>query len=98
MVQRIGGKRRKTRSIMRKRVNARGIIPITKYFQKFNEGEIVQLNAEPAVQKGIYSLNFHGKSGKIINKSGTCYNVLIKDGNKEKTLIVHPVHLKRILK
>ena len=28
-------------------------------------------------------------------KKGNCYEVLIKDGGKEKTLIVHPIHLKK---
>ncbi|MFT4297661.1 MAG: 50S ribosomal protein L21e [Candidatus Woesearchaeota archaeon] len=96
MVQRIGGKMRKSRYKMRKKVNARGKIPITKYLQKFNEGDKVQLNAESAVQKGIYSLNYHGKAGIVSKKEGTCYNVMIKDGKKEKCIIVHPVHLKRL--
>ena len=96
MVQRIGGKRRKTRSKMRKSVSDRGKVSITKYFQELNENDMVQLVAEPAVQKGIYDLNFHGKSGVVTGKRGKCYLVDIKDGKKSKTLIVHPVHLKKL--
>jgi large subunit ribosomal protein L21e len=96
MVQRIGGNRRKSRSKMRKKVNTRGKISITKYLQEFKDGDRVQLKAEPAVQKGLYALNFHGKTGIISSKTGTCYYVKITDGGKEKNLIVHPVHLKRL--
>lgn len=95
MVQRIGGARRKSRAKMRKPVKSRGKISITDYFQKFNEKDIVQLKAEPAVQKGIYHLDFHGKYGVISGKQGACYKVTIKDGKKEKCLLVHPVHLKK---
>jgi len=80
---------------MRKPVANRGKISITKYLQTFNEGDQVQLNAEPAVQKGIYHLDYHGKSGIVAGKQGKCYKVSIKDGSKEKLLLVHPVHLKK---
>ena len=95
MVQRIGGFRRKTRQIMRKSVRQKGKISLSKYFQQFKEGERVVLKAEPAVQKGMYFPRFHGKSGIIKGKKGRCYEVNIKDGGKEKVLIVHPVHLLR---
>ena len=54
------------------------------------------LSAEPAVQKAMYHRRFHGKKGIIQSLRGQCYEVNIKDGNKIKTLIVHPVHLKRL--
>jgi len=94
MVKRIGGTRRKSRFKMRKPVSSRGKISITNYFQKFEDGDIVQLKAEPAVQKGIYHLDFHGKSGIVAGMQGACYKVTIKDGKKEKCLLVHPIHLK----
>jgi ribosomal protein L21E len=34
--------------------------------------------------------------GEIKSKNGTCYNVTVMDHDKEKTLIVHPVHLKKM--
>ena len=95
MVQRAGGFRRKTRSKLKKNVKARGKISIRRYLQAFKQGERVILKAEPAVQKGMYFPRYHGKSGLIKGKSGKCYEVLIKDGGKDKLLIVHPVHLKK---
>jgi large subunit ribosomal protein L21e len=96
MVTRIGGFRKGTRNKLRKNVRTRGKISLTKFFQTFNLGDKVILNAEPAYQKGMYFPRFHGKIGIISKKIGTVYEVSIKDINKSKTLIVHPVHLKSL--
>jgi len=96
MVKRTGGFRRKTRHKLKKNVRTRGKISITRYFQKFIEGDKVLLVAEPAVQKGMYFPRFHGKAGIIKNRVGRCYEVSIKDGNKAKTVIVHAIHLKKV--
>ena len=96
MVQRIGGSRRKTRHKLLKPKRSKGKISVKNFFQTFNEGEKVVLKAESAVQKGMYFPRFHGKTGTIKKKAGSCYKVSIKDGNKIKELIVHPVHLKKV--
>ena len=95
-MQRTGGYRRKTRSKLKKNVRAKGKIAIRKHFQTFNDGEKVYLVAESGIQKGIYNPRFHGKSGVVGGKQGSNYKVTIKDGNKVKTILVHPVHLKKI--
>ncbi len=95
MVKRIGTFRRKTRHKLKKNIKARGKISLTKYFQTFKVGEKVVLTAEPAVQKGMYFPRYYGKAGVIKATKGKCYEVTIKDIKKEKTLIVHPVHMKR---
>ena len=96
MAKRMGGFRRKTRRKLRKNVRQKGKISITRYLQEFNVNNRVQLLAEPAVQKGMYFPRFHGKAAVIKGKRGDCYEVEIKDGEKYKTLIIHPVHLKKI--
>ena len=95
MVQRTGGSRRKTRSKLKKNIREKGKISICKYFQKFQEQDRVRLNAEPGIQKGMYFPRFHNKTGIITGKQGDCYELQIKDGGRIKTLIVHPVHLKK---
>ncbi len=95
MVQRVGSFRRKTRSKLKKNVRRKGKISLSRYFQSFNKNDRVRLNAEPGIQKGMYFPRFHNEMGIIKGKKGRCYEVMIKDGNKEKLLIVHPVHLKR---
>lgn len=96
MVKRIGGFRRKTRRKLAKKENEKGKISITRYLQSFKEGERVCLKAEPAIQRGMYLPRFHGRVGVIKGMRGGCYEVMIRDGNKEKKLIVHPVHLRAI--
>jgi len=96
MAQRIGGLRRKTRYKFKKHARQKGKISVTRYFQAFSAGDKVFLDVEPAVQKGMYFPRFMGRSGIITGKRGNCYEVQINDINKEKKLIVHPVHLKRV--
>jgi ribosomal protein L21E len=94
MVTRIGGFRRKTRAKLRKNRRDRGKFTLTKFFQEFDAGQKVVLKAEPAYQNGMYFPRFHGKVGIIGDKKGRCYEVKIKDGNLQKNLVVHPIHLK----
>ncbi len=95
MVKRIGGLRRKTRYKLSKEKRGKGKISITNYLQSFSTGDRVYLGAESAVQKGMYHPRFMGRSGIIKGKRGKCYEVSINDIGKEKTLVVHPIHLKR---
>ena len=96
MVTRIGSARRKTRQKMTKTPQKRGKFSLRKYLQEFKLGDKVILKLEPAVQKGMYFPRFHGRQGTISAKKGKCYEVGIKDIKKEKTVIVHPIHLKKI--
>ena len=94
-MKRTGTARRKTRSLFKKNIREKGKISIRNYLQSFKEGEKVLLKAEPAVQKGMYFRRFHGKTGEIIGKQGKSYKIKLNDKNKEKQLIVHPVHLRK---
>lgn len=96
MVQRIGGNRRKTRNMLRKPRNERGKLQLRKYLQQFAKGDKVALKAEPSVQEGIYFRRFHGSTGTVQQQLGSCYEVAVRDGNRTKRLIVHPVHLRRV--
>lgn len=95
MTIRTGSGRRKTRSKLRKKVSNKGKISINNYLHKFNENQRVVLVQEPAIQTGMYHSRFHGKTGVIKGKQGSCYKVGIMDGNMEKILIIHPVHLRK---
>ena len=93
---RCGGFRRKTRSKLRQKHGLKGKINIQRYFQKFNIGDKVYLAVNPAIHRGMYFPRFHGKVGIIKDQKGKCYEVKIKDQNKEKILIIHPIHLRRV--
>ncbi|MBS3137296.1 50S ribosomal protein L21e [Candidatus Woesearchaeota archaeon] len=96
MPKRLGSIRRRTRHKFSKNVRQKGKISLTRFFQEFKEGDSVCFKLEPAIQKAMYHPRFHGKSGKVIGKRGNCYLIKINDFNKQKVLIVHPVHLQRM--
>ncbi|MBI4150060.1 50S ribosomal protein L21e [Candidatus Woesearchaeota archaeon] len=93
-MKRVGGFRRRTRHKYQKHLKQKGKISLQKYFQEFKVGDKVMLAAEPAVQKGMYFRRFHSNVGTVQGKRGRCYLIKIHDLNKEKIVIVHPVHLK----
>lgn len=96
MVTRIGSKQRKTRHKFMRHYREKGKIPLSKYFQEFKEGDNVNLKINSNVQKGQFFRRFHGLTGKVTGKKrGACYEVLIKDGGKQKIVYVHPIHLKK---
>jgi large subunit ribosomal protein L21e len=95
MVTRIGTKQRKTRHKFTKHYRQRGKVPLSQYFQELKDGDKVNLVINPTVQKGRFFPRFHGFTGTVAGKRGFCYQVKIKDGNKEKQVCVHPIHLKR---
>ena len=96
MSKRIGGFRRKSRDKLRKSPRTRGKISIRKYLQTFNNGDIVCLKMDSAFHKGVFFPRFQGKTGIVSGKQGRCYQISFRDGNKEKMLIVHPLHLIRM--
>jgi len=96
MVKRLDGARKRSRHKMKKAFGSRGKISLTNYFQEFKKGDSAVLKAEPAYQNGIYPLKFHGRICVVEARRGKCYEVMIKDGGKKKTLLVHPVHLIKV--
>ena len=96
MAKRIGTTQRKTRhKLAHKSYRAKGKISLSLYFQQFQTGDIVSLKTYPNVQEGRFHSRFHGFTGKVTGKKGSCYEVKINDGDKAKTVYVHPIHLKR---
>ncbi len=94
-MHRIGGYRRKTRHKMQKARRKTGKINLRRLMQKFNNGDKVMLIADTFYQRGIYHGRFHSKIGVISGSQGGCYKVKVRDGNMDKTFIIHPVHLRR---
>ena len=98
MVERSKGSRQKTRKKLKRKRKEKGKIFIKKFIQEFKEGDKVVIKPDPSVQKGLVNRRFIGKSGEIIGKRGRGYEVLVKDGRKEKVVITYPVHLKKVSK
>jgi len=81
--------------IKRKRIRNKGKIKLSMYFQDFKEGDRVTVIKELAVQPK-FPKRLQGRTGRVEGKRGSSYIVKIKDLNKEKTYIIHPVHLKKL--
>lgn len=94
MAKRTGGLRRKTRGKLKKPLRKRGKISISGYLNIFAIGQMVSLVPEPAVQKAMPPRRMIGNMGRVVGRRGSCYEVMVKDGNLNKIVIVHPVHLK----
>ncbi|MBS3119386.1 50S ribosomal protein L21e [Candidatus Woesearchaeota archaeon] len=96
MVTRTGSAIRKTRSLMSKPKELRGKVSMRRLFQDFKPGDKVMMTVEPAVQNGRPFRRFYNRSGVVLGKQGSSYKIGIKDMEKQKTVIVHPIHLKRL--
>lgn len=88
------GKRGKSRNKLRKR--KRDKLTINKLLSSFEEGDRVQLDIEPAVHSAMPSPKLQGLTGNVIGHEGINCKVIVKRGNKDKYLVVHPVHLKKL--
>lgn len=73
----------------------RGKISFKRFFQKFKEGDSVAVVQELSMSMG-YSKRIQGRTGKVIAKRGSAYEIEIKDLNKPKRYLIKPIHLKKI--
>jgi large subunit ribosomal protein L21e len=73
----------------------KGKFSFSRYFQKFKPGDSVAVVKELSITFG-YGNKVQGRTGKVISKRGSAYEVQIKDLNKPKTYLIKPIHLKRI--
>ena len=97
MVKASKGLRRKTRNILGKTPRTKGMSPITHEFRNFEVGEKVNVVIDPAVHHGMPHMRFQGKTGVVSGKQGRAYVVELKDGDKPKTAVTRPEHLKKSL-
>lgn len=95
MVRRSKGTRSKTRQLLRKRPRQKGLPNVTRVLQTFEEGEKANVIIDPSVHKGQPHRRFHGLTGTIVGKQGRAYLMEVNAGNKKKTLIVRPEHLRK---
>jgi len=79
-----------------KKPREKGKFSFSRYFQKFREGESVAVVRELAMKAG-FPKRIQGRTGRVVKKQGTAYEVEIKDFNKPKKYLIRPIHLKKIL-
>ncbi len=79
----------------RKELRAHGKIKLSNYFQEFKKGDRIAVVKE-LTECPKFPKRLQGRSGVVEDKRGNSYIVKIKDLNKDKTYIIHPVHLKKL--
>lgn len=93
MVQKSRGPRHKTR----KKMQVRQIATPAAHLKSFEYGERVGIKLQPNIKsKGYPYIKFHGLTGMVIGKRGRAYIIRVRDKNALKTLILKPVHLKKL--
>jgi len=76
-----------------KKIRDRGKIKLSSYFKIIEDGARVAVVDERGVRMS-FPKRLRGMSGIVKGSRGKFKEILIKDGNKEKTFVIHPVHLK----
>ncbi len=79
-----------------KSIRSRGKVSLTKYFQKFKEGDKVAIVKDLTVQSPGFPDRIQGRTGVVLSSQGSSYVVAIKDYSREKIYIVKPIHLRKI--
>ncbi|KAI9813856.1 MAG: 60S ribosomal protein L21A [Thelocarpon impressellum] len=91
------GLRAGTRYAFSRDFKKKGMIPLSTYLRQYKVGDIVDVKANGAVQKGMPHKVYHGKTGVIYNVTRTSVGVIIykKVGNRyiEKRVNVRIEHI-----
>lgn len=81
--------------LKRKRLRTRGKAQLSEHFKEFKEGDRVAIIRDRSYQFPLPE-RMNGITGKIIGKRGEAYLISMKDGKKQKTVILKPIHLKKL--
>lgn len=79
----------------RKQVREKGKLKLSSYFKKIEDGINVAIVTDVGI-RASFPKRIKGMSGKVVGSRGKFKLVEIKDGDKLKTFIIHPVHLKKL--
>ncbi|MBI4176271.1 MAG: 50S ribosomal protein L21e, partial [Candidatus Aenigmarchaeota archaeon] len=88
------GFRQGTRRKLRKATRSK--FTVSTYLKDLKPADSVVITPYPASQKGMPYPKFSGLAGTIKAKRGRAYVVEFKAGNKTKTVIARPEHLKLV--
>ena len=81
--------------VKKKKIRTRGKIQLSRYFKEFEKNDNVAVVRESAIDSN-FPKRLQGRTGIIKEKQGEVYFVAIKDENKKKKFLIHPIHLKKI--
>ena len=81
--------------VRKKSLRTRGKIQLSRYFQRFKEGDSVAVKRDISVQCN-FPKRMQGRTGVVEGKRGRIYMVKINDQSKPKQFLIEPIHLKKI--
>ena len=64
-------------------------------FQELKPGDIVAISRNLS-EKANFHKRMGGRTGTVQSKRGRAYIIKIKDHNETKTMILNPIHIKKI--
>ena len=79
----------------KKPVRTRGKVQLSRYFQELKDGDYVAISREISIPVNFMK-RLQGTTGIVEGKRGKTYIVKVKEGRKEKRILVEPIHLKKI--
>ena len=89
------GTRRKSRSTLTKKVREKGRLPLSRLLTKYEEGEKVVIDIDPAIQKAMPHKRYQGKVATIVGQRGRAYIMEIPQRKTVKTIITTPEHMRK---
>jgi len=84
------------RKLLTRTPRNKGKVSIVKQLRNFEIGDKVFIKVEPMLKKNTIHKRFMSKPGIVVEKRGKAYRVRVKQMNKEKDVLVMPVHLKKL--
>ena len=88
------GFRVKTRHLLRRHPRDRGKTGLFRILYNHRIGEKVIIRIDPSFHKGMPHRRYHGKIGVLRERRGRAYLLDVKQGKKNKEIIIRPEHLK----
>ncbi len=89
------GPRRKSRSVLTKRVREKGKVGLSRLLAEYEVGDKVVINIDPGVHKGMPHKRFQGKVGTVVEKRGKAYVLDIPQRKTSKLVIAGPEHVRK---
>ncbi|MBC8497491.1 50S ribosomal protein L21e [Candidatus Bathyarchaeota archaeon] len=89
------GPRRKSRSVLTKRVREKGKLGLSRLLAEYEVGDKVIINIDPGIHKGMPHKRFQGKVGTVVEKRGRAYVLDLPQRKTSKYIIAGPEHIKR---
>jgi large subunit ribosomal protein L21e len=89
------GPRRKSRSVLTKRVREKGKVGLSRLLAEYEVGDKVVINIDSGVHKGMPHKRFQGKVGTVVERRGKAYVLDIPQRKTSKRVIAGPEHVRK---